>query len=209
MAYPIWRKKQIFFNSIRSNSEEEVIELIEIGLPCIFDPNNPWKIKKIITPQVLHQGNLVISFSETFDYILSYWNLDNAKQFVNGAVYTGVSMWDVTICRKKTFSYKVNNTPLVVTRELIETDAWTFHSNNMRHTTKKITSQDLTFGELRIPFYATFDCILPYWKLELARSLVDGSRDVKTEPKHRQFAQNFKGWAQDNLNWVQSQPIQA
>lgn len=43
------------------------------------------KIKKEITPQVLHQVNLVISFSETFNYILPYWNLDKAKQLVNGA----------------------------------------------------------------------------------------------------------------------------
>uniref|UniRef100_M1DI30 Uncharacterized protein n=1 Tax=Solanum tuberosum TaxID=4113 RepID=M1DI30_SOLTU len=231
MAYPIWRKKKIFsITSSLISDEEEVIELIETGPPLIFDPNNPWKIKKSITPEVLHQGNLVISFSETFDYILPYWNLNNARQFVNGAVNTGVAMWDVKnehagfifsklpnhddyslwilglfnvyglgvgdeiglywdprfqtfmfkllskICRKKILSYKVNNTTGVVTRELIETGpAWTFLSNNMMHITKKITSQDLTSGKLWIPFLATFDCILPYWKLELARSLVDGS----------------------------------
>ncbi|KAG5607122.1 hypothetical protein H5410_028614 [Solanum commersonii] len=97
MANPIWRKKKIFFicSSLLSD-EEDVIDLIETGPPLIFDPNNPWKIKKIITPQVLHQGNLVISFSETFDYILPYWNLKNATQFMNGAVDMGVATWDVT-----------------------------------------------------------------------------------------------------------------
>ncbi|KAH0692489.1 hypothetical protein KY285_019586 [Solanum tuberosum] len=51
------------------------------------------KIKKEITPQVLHQVNLVISFSETFNYILPYWNLDKAKQLVNGA-RKGVAMFN-------------------------------------------------------------------------------------------------------------------
>ncbi|KAG5607127.1 hypothetical protein H5410_028619 [Solanum commersonii] len=181
--------------------KKNVIELIETGPPLIFDPNNPWKIKKSITPEVLHQGNLVISFSETFDYILPYWNLNNARKFVNGAVYTGVAMWDVTNEHAGFIFSKLPNhddyslwilglfnvyglgvgdeiglywDPM--TRELIETGpAWTFHSNNMMHMTKKITSQDLTSGKLWIPFLATFDCILPYWKLELARSLVDGS----------------------------------
>ncbi|KAH0692468.1 hypothetical protein KY285_019565 [Solanum tuberosum] len=189
------------------------------------------KIKKEITPQVLHQANLGISFSETFNYILPQWILDKAKQLVNGA-RKGVAMWDVMndtkfnedagfifrklinddyslsvmglfnihrlgvgdeigiywdprfqtfmfellsmVCRKKIFSYKVNNTPSVLTRELIETGhAQTIHSNNMMYMRKKITSQDITFGELRISFFAMFDYILPYWKLELARSLVN------------------------------------
>ncbi|WMV23353.1 hypothetical protein MTR67_016738 [Solanum verrucosum] len=51
------------------------------------------KIKKEIMPQVLHQVNLVISFSETFNYILPYWNLDKAKQLVNGA-RKGVAMFN-------------------------------------------------------------------------------------------------------------------
>ncbi|KAG5607124.1 hypothetical protein H5410_028616 [Solanum commersonii] len=221
MAYPIWRKKQISFNS-----EEEVIEVVEIGSPLKFDLNNPWKIKKEITPQVLHQENLVISHSETFNYILPYWNLDNAKQLVKGA-RKGVAMCDVIndtkynedagfifrklnnqdddyslsvmglfnihllgvgdeiglywdprfqtfmfiilskVCRKKIFS--VNN-------DLIETGpAQTIHSNNMMHMTKKITSQDITFGELRISSLDMFDYILPYWNLELATSLVNGN----------------------------------
>uniref|UniRef100_M1DWI9 Uncharacterized protein n=1 Tax=Solanum tuberosum TaxID=4113 RepID=M1DWI9_SOLTU len=92
MAYPIWRKKQIVFNPMASNSEEE--EVIEIGPPLKFDSNNPWKIKKEITRQVLNEANLVISHSETFDYILPYWNLANAKQLVNGAM-KGVAMCDV------------------------------------------------------------------------------------------------------------------
>uniref|UniRef100_M1DPZ4 Uncharacterized protein n=1 Tax=Solanum tuberosum TaxID=4113 RepID=M1DPZ4_SOLTU len=223
MAYPIWRKKQISFNS-----EEEVIEVVEIGSPLKFDSNNPWKIKKTITPQLL---NLVISHSETFDYILPYWNLDNAKQLLNGDM-KGVAMCDVIndtkynqdagfifwklnnhdddyslsvmglfnthrlgvgdeiglywhprfqtfmftilskVCRKKIFS--VNNTTLVGTRVLIETGpAQTIHSNNMMHMTKKITSQDIAFGELRISSLVMFDCILQYWNLELATSLVN------------------------------------
>ncbi|KAG5607089.1 hypothetical protein H5410_028581 [Solanum commersonii] len=40
---------------------------------------------------------------------------------------------------------------------------------------KKINCEDVTFGDLRIPLFLTFECILPYWKLELARSLVNRS----------------------------------
>ncbi|KAL3337780.1 hypothetical protein AABB24_030086, partial [Solanum stoloniferum] len=220
MAYPIWRKKQIHFNPMTSNSEEQ--EVVEIGSPLKFDSNNPWKIKKTITPQLL---NLVISHSETFDYILPYWNLDNAKQLVNGAL-KGVAMWDVindTKCnedagfifqrlnnkdddyslsvmglfnthrlgvgdeiglywhpRFQTFMFailsKVCRKKMFLFGNLIETGpVQTIHTNNMMHMTKKITSQDIAFGELRISSLVMFDCILQYWNLELATSLVNGN----------------------------------
>ncbi|XP_055808506.1 uncharacterized protein LOC129877051 [Solanum dulcamara] len=246
-----WRKKIILYSFMPSNAEEEAVrvnntsrlkipELVETGSPLIFDWKNPWKIKKKITPQILHQRNLVISYFETFEYILPYMTLNSGKLLVKGSVGlfrawdvsndikfygdTKFRFWKLTnhdddyslsfnvqglgvgdeiglcfnpedqefmfkvlskLCRKKTFSYNFipsrteeeeNNTSWVVTRELKETDPpRRIHLNNVRHMMKKITIEDLTFGELRIAFFATFEYILPYWNLELATSLVNGN----------------------------------
>ncbi|TMW83443.1 hypothetical protein EJD97_001654, partial [Solanum chilense] len=225
---PVWKKK-IFTEEeeacrVNNTSPVKTRELVEIGSPLKFDCNDPWKIKKEITSHVLEEGNLVISHSETFDYILPYWSLENAKQLVNGEMKR-VAMGDVIdattcnedagllfrklpnhddyslsvkdlfnihrlgigdkiglywdprfqmfmfiilskVCKKKTFFLG----------ELIETDpVQTIHSDNVKHMTKKITSQDIASGELQISSFDMFDYILPYWDLEKARSLVNGT----------------------------------
>uniref|UniRef100_M1AA41 Uncharacterized protein n=1 Tax=Solanum tuberosum TaxID=4113 RepID=M1AA41_SOLTU len=70
---PIWKRKILTEEEeacrVNSTSPVKTRELVEIGSPLKFDSNNPWKIKKTITPQLL---NLVISHSETFNYKLKY-----------------------------------------------------------------------------------------------------------------------------------------
>ncbi|XP_055808420.1 uncharacterized protein LOC129876968 [Solanum dulcamara] len=88
---------------------------------------------------------------------------------------------------KKTFFYKffpskdeeeackVNNTPHVVTRELIEIrDLYPppkIDLENPWQIKKKITHDEVDVGKLVIPFFETFEYILRYWKLDLANSL--------------------------------------
>ncbi|KAF3615514.1 putative agglutinin-2-like [Capsicum annuum] len=109
---------------------------------------------------------------------------------------------------KKTFFYNffpskaeeeacnVNNTPWVATRELVEIrdiypapiidleDPWQIK--------KRITRDEVILGKLVIPFFESFEYILRYWKLDMAKSLVmsENGMSVKvwditkeTEPK--------------------------
>ncbi|XP_055808695.1 uncharacterized protein LOC129877228 [Solanum dulcamara] len=91
---------------------------------------------------------------------------------------------------KKTFFYnffpskeeeeacKVNNTPWVVTRELIEIrdiyPAPKIDLENSWQIKKKITNDEAVVGKLVIPFYETFEYILRYWTLDVAKSLENG-----------------------------------
>ncbi|KAL3337758.1 hypothetical protein AABB24_030072 [Solanum stoloniferum] len=77
------------------------------------------------------------------------------------------------VCRKKTFS----NTPGVMTRELIETTgpAIIFDLSNIRYLGKFITPQNIAQGTLEISSFKTSEHILPYWKLDKAKNLVNGN----------------------------------
>ncbi|XP_055808403.1 uncharacterized protein LOC129876947 [Solanum dulcamara] len=91
---------------------------------------------------------------------------------------------------KKTFFYnffpskaeeeacKVNNTPHVVTRELIEKrDVYPPPKIDLKNPWQikiKITSGEVEARMLMIPFIETFEYILRYWTLEMAKILVNG-----------------------------------
>ncbi|PHT93113.1 hypothetical protein T459_00995 [Capsicum annuum] len=112
------------------------------------------------------------------------------------------------ISMKKTFFYNffpskaeeeacnVNNTPWVATRELVEIrdiypapiidleDPWQIK--------KRITRDEVILGKLVIPFFESFEYILRYWKLDMAKSLVMSENGMsvtvwditkETEPK--------------------------
>ncbi|XP_049403672.1 uncharacterized protein LOC125867278 [Solanum stenotomum] len=91
---------------------------------------------------------------------------------------------------KKTFFYnffpskeeeeacKLNNTPHVVTRELVEIrDIYPppkIDLGNPWQIKIKITSYEVEAGALLIPYIETFEYILRYWTLDLAKILVNG-----------------------------------
>ncbi|KAG5607118.1 hypothetical protein H5410_028610 [Solanum commersonii] len=91
---------------------------------------------------------------------------------------------------KKTFFYnffpskeeeeacKLNNTPHVVTRELIEIrDIYPPPKIDLENPWQikiKITSYEVEAGALLIPYIETFEYILRYWTLDLAKILVNG-----------------------------------
>ncbi|XP_049364478.1 uncharacterized protein LOC125829271 [Solanum verrucosum] len=91
---------------------------------------------------------------------------------------------------KKTFFYnffpskaeeeacKLNNTPYVVTRELIEIrDVYPPPKINLENPwqiKKRITRDEIVLGKLVIPFFETFEYILRYWTLDAAKSLENG-----------------------------------
>ncbi|WMV30944.1 hypothetical protein MTR67_024329 [Solanum verrucosum] len=90
---------------------------------------------------------------------------------------------------KKTFFYnlfpskeeeacKLNNTPYVVTRELIEIRGIyrppKINLDNPWQIKIKIISYEAEAGALLIPYIKTFEYILLYWTLDLAKILVNG-----------------------------------
>ncbi|WMV30933.1 hypothetical protein MTR67_024318 [Solanum verrucosum] len=72
----------------------------------------------------------------------------------------------------------VNNTPHVVTRELVEIrdvyPAPRIDLQNPWQIRKKITHDEIVVGMLMIPFFEMFEYILRYWTLDMAKSLEDG-----------------------------------
>ncbi|KAJ8540403.1 hypothetical protein K7X08_030322 [Anisodus acutangulus] len=102
-------KKTFFYNFFPSKAEEEaceanntpwvatreLIEIRDIYPAPKIDLENPWQIKKKITHDEIALGKLVVPFFETFEYILRYWKLDEAKSLVNGYGIC-VNVWDVT-----------------------------------------------------------------------------------------------------------------
>ncbi|KAM3397322.1 hypothetical protein P3S68_000834 [Capsicum galapagoense] len=112
------------------------------------------------------------------------------------------------ISMKKTFFYNffpskaeeeacnVNNTPWVATRELVEIrDIYSAPIINLEdpwQIKKRITRDEVILGKMVIPFFESFEYILRYWKLDMAKSLVmsENGMSVKvwditkeTEPK--------------------------
>uniref|UniRef100_M1D885 Uncharacterized protein n=1 Tax=Solanum tuberosum TaxID=4113 RepID=M1D885_SOLTU len=73
---------------------------------------------------------------------------------------------------------KLNNTPHVVTQELIEIrDIYPppkIDLENSWQIKKKITHDEVIVGKLMIPFFETFEYILRYWTLDAAKSLENG-----------------------------------
>ncbi|KAG5607080.1 hypothetical protein H5410_028572 [Solanum commersonii] len=89
---------------------------------------------------------------------------------------------------KKTFFYnffpskgeeeasKVNNTPRVATRELVEIrDLYPAPKIDWQ-IKKQITNDEIFVGMLMIPFIQMFEYILRYWTLDMAKSLENGGR---------------------------------
>ncbi|XP_055803901.1 B3 domain-containing protein At2g33720-like [Solanum dulcamara] len=93
---------------------------------------------------------------------------------------------------KKTFFYgffsskteeetcKVNNTPRVATRELVEIrdlyPAPKIDLKNPWQIKKKITRDEIIVGMLVIPFFETFEYIIRYWTLDISKSLENGCK---------------------------------
>ncbi|XP_049399856.1 uncharacterized protein LOC125863932 [Solanum stenotomum] len=92
-----------------------------------------------------------------------------------------------SLIMKKTFFYnlfpskaeekacKVNNTPHVVTRELVEIrNLYPTPKIDLQkpwQIKKKITHDDIVVGMLMIPFFEMFEYILRYWTLDMAKIL--------------------------------------
>ncbi|KAG5606544.1 hypothetical protein H5410_028036, partial [Solanum commersonii] len=113
--------------------------------------------KKIIV------GMILIPFFKTFEYILPYWTLDMEKF---GERMRVSLMFDQNplLSLKKTFFYSFFPSKEEEKARIL---------NNTPHIKIKITSHEVEAGALLISYIETFDYILPYWTLDMAKILVN------------------------------------
>ncbi|KAF3656920.1 putative ethylene-responsive transcription factor CRF4-like [Capsicum annuum] len=102
-------KKTFMYNFIPSKEEEEackasgtpwvvtreLVEIRDIYPAPVINPNNPWKIKKVITDFEESGKMLVLSFIDIFEHVFRYWTLDTVKSATSGHKMS-VYLWDVT-----------------------------------------------------------------------------------------------------------------
>ncbi|PSR86754.1 B3 domain-containing protein [Actinidia chinensis var. chinensis] len=103
-------KKTLYYNFIPTKAEEEeckatatpynpsrdVVELRDIYPLPVFDPLNPWPIKKVLMPAEVGSGRIVLSHSEAFNCVFRYWTAETTHHVVIGQKKKSVLVWDVT-----------------------------------------------------------------------------------------------------------------
>ncbi|KAG5607082.1 hypothetical protein H5410_028574 [Solanum commersonii] len=106
---------------------------------------------------------------------------------------------------------RVNNTPYVVTRELVEIrdlyPASRIDMQNPCQIKKNITHDEIVVGMLMIPFFEMFEYILRYWTLDMAKSLEDGFRNVPKKYEggrvwiRKVYSDDFSIWCNELFNY--------
>ncbi|XP_057480063.1 uncharacterized protein LOC130767265 [Actinidia eriantha] len=107
-------KKTLYYNFIPTKAEEEeeeckatataapykptwaLVELQDVYPPPVFDPLNPWQIKKVLTPAEVGSGRIVLSHNETFHYVFRYWTTEMTHHVVMSQKKKNVLVRDVT-----------------------------------------------------------------------------------------------------------------
>ncbi|KAL8493453.1 hypothetical protein ACS0TY_024604 [Phlomoides rotata] len=79
-----------------SRYKRMLVEIRDVYPPPIPNPHSPWQIKKIINHYEIASGKIIVSFNDTFNYILRYWNPCMADYLAISGYRIGVTMWDVT-----------------------------------------------------------------------------------------------------------------
>ncbi|GMP91561.1 hypothetical protein CsSME_00042211 [Camellia sinensis var. sinensis] len=109
-------KKTSYYNFIPTKAEEEeeeahnltattnhhhratrvVVEIRDVYPPPVFNPHNPFHIKKVLTPTEVTTARIALSFADTFDYVFRYWPVEAVKQVVVVGKRRCVLVWDVS-----------------------------------------------------------------------------------------------------------------
>lgn len=107
-------KKTYFYNFFPSKAEEVspptinpprpfwfrrqrvLVEMRDVHPPPVLDPTNPWQIKKTLNQYEVASGKIVVSFIDSFEHILRYWNFCMANHIAILGHRVAVPVWDVT-----------------------------------------------------------------------------------------------------------------
>ncbi|KAL8041080.1 hypothetical protein ABFS82_10G140400 [Erythranthe guttata] len=79
-----------------SRRNRMLVEMRDLYPPPVVDPNHPWQIKKTLNHYEISSGKIVISFNDTFEHILRYWNFCMANHIAILGHRVAVAVWDVT-----------------------------------------------------------------------------------------------------------------
>ncbi|KAK4415346.1 hypothetical protein Salat_2642000 [Sesamum alatum] len=123
-------RKTYFYNFYPSKAEEEaskanstptssrhhrmLVEMRDVHPPPVLDPSSPWQIKKTLNHYEIASGKIVVSFHDTFEYILRYWNFCMANHIAVLGHRVAVILWDVTN-EKKPKKYEGNDVYFQIT----------------------------------------------------------------------------------------------
>ncbi|CAA0809758.1 Putative B3 domain-containing protein [Striga hermonthica] len=85
-----------------------LVEIRDVHPPPEIDPRDPWPIKKALNHYEIASGKVIVSFNDTFEHILRYWNFGMATNITVWGRKVAVLVWDVTN-EKKPRSYDGSN----------------------------------------------------------------------------------------------------
>ncbi|XVF13480.1 hypothetical protein REPUB_Repub08aG0211300 [Reevesia pubescens] len=92
-------KKTFYYNFLLAKADEvgeeeaasqqeqvtgSLVEIRDSGNGLCIDPNNPWQIRKPVSPSDVLNGKLTLSEEEMLAYVFRYWTLDMANYVVKG-----------------------------------------------------------------------------------------------------------------------------
>ncbi|KAL8542184.1 hypothetical protein ACS0TY_003157 [Phlomoides rotata] len=79
-----------------SHYKRTLVEIRDVHPLIILNPHSPWQIKKTLNHYEIASGKIIVSFNDTFNYILRYWNSCMADYLAISGYKIGVIIWDVT-----------------------------------------------------------------------------------------------------------------
>ncbi|KAK4353232.1 hypothetical protein RND71_028750 [Anisodus tanguticus] len=102
-------KKTFLYNFFPSKEKEEtsndsktplivtrrLLEIRDMYSAPVIDPQNSWKIKKVVTHHEMIIGKQVMPFAEVLEHVLGNWTLGSAKLVTLGHK-KHVDLWEVT-----------------------------------------------------------------------------------------------------------------
>ncbi|KAG8390055.1 hypothetical protein BUALT_Bualt01G0043600 [Buddleja alternifolia] len=105
-------KKTYFYNFFPTKAMEEaslanpnpagvghqrmLVEIRDVYPPPVLDSRHPWQIKKTLNAYEISSGKVLVSFQDTFEYILRYWTFCMANNIAMLGKKVLVVLWDLT-----------------------------------------------------------------------------------------------------------------
>lgn len=106
-------RRAYYYNFYPSRAEEEagvanssvtggryrrmLVEIRDVHMPPLYNPHHPWQIKKSLNHFEVASGKIIVSFNDTFQHILRYWNLCMANHLAIFGHRVAIVLWDFTV----------------------------------------------------------------------------------------------------------------
>ncbi|XP_049366621.1 uncharacterized protein LOC125831484 [Solanum verrucosum] len=148
-------------------TEENIPKKYEDGSVCL---------KKLWNLYIINNNFLFSFFGVLFSWELYQYTFSSISDQKPFLTLKKTFFYDFIPSKGEEEASKVNNTPLVATRELVEIrDLYPAPKIDWQ-IKKQITNDEIFVGMLMIPFIQMFEYILQYWTLDMAKILENGGR---------------------------------